>query len=285
MAIRPVASRLLCGVLISLPLGGCQAWNSWLDFFRWKGDQQQQQPPVTAVSAVGDNQPTSPDAQNRPSLLIPRIYVFRITLPIGAFSANEKIWPQLNEDALDSKTSVMLAQNGIRAAGGVASKWPGIAKLLDVPGASTEQLVYQTDGKSNVFVATRPGVSDQIVVSVDRDLKNQGRTFDRCDNGFSLAMATSRSKPDLAIQLEPVCMLPSDSGMSPNGFVPEETFPDLRMAVTLNAEQFLVLSPMDHAGPFSVGALWLSDRNKVPATETILVFVPTPNPKPATLVK
>ena len=29
--------------------------------------------------------------------------------------------------------------------------------------------------------------------------------------------------------------------------------------------------------PFSVGTLWLSNHESVPATETVLVFVPTPN--------
>ncbi len=43
-----------------------------------------------------------------------RMIVYKITLPVNTFSTNDKIWSQLNEDAIDSKTNVLLAQNGLR---------------------------------------------------------------------------------------------------------------------------------------------------------------------------
>ena len=67
----------------------------------------------------------------------------------------------------------------------------------------------------------------------------------------------------------------TELGVRNNAFNSEETFEDLRMAANLRADQFLVLSCMDpKRSPFSVGTLWLSDHDKVPATETVLVFVP-----------
>ena len=205
--------------------------------------------------------------------MIPRVTVYRITMPLGSFSGNEQVWAQLNEDAIDSKTTVLMAQNGLRAATGALTRWPSIAHLLDAPGSTTDQILYQTDGRSSVAVITRPGVVDQIVMSVDRDLQQQGRTFERCDNGFRLFMRPIRGKPELQVQLEPIVTLGTvnvmrsgpDMGVTRSTFSSEESFADLRMAATLTADRFLVVSAMDpKTSPFSVGTLWLSEKEKAP---------------------
>jgi hypothetical protein len=214
--------------------------------------------------------------------MVSRVAIYRITVPVGAFSGNSKIWSQLNEDAIDSKTAVLMAQNGLRAATGAVARWPAVAAQLDVPATSQPQMV-QTDGRSSINVLTRPNVTDQIVVSVDRDLQQQGRTFERCDNGFRLSVRGVHNKPELQVQLEPIVTLGTvqvarqGMGVVSTGFTSEESFEDLQMAATLNAQQFLVISAMDpKSSPFSVGTLWLSNHDAVPATETVLVFVPAP---------
>jgi hypothetical protein len=209
--------------------------------------------------------------------------VYRITAPVGTFSGNEKVWSELNEDALDSKMSVLMAQNGLRAGTGNVARWPIIAKLIEGPGASSDQQVCQTDGRASLNVVTRPGVTDEIVVSIDRDLQQQGRTFEACDNGFRLSMRGIRGKQQLQVQLEPYVALGTvrvqrregQLGVAAGGFTHEESFPDLSMAAVLGADQFLVVSPVDpKSNRFSVGSLWLSDVDKVPAMETVLIFVP-----------
>jgi hypothetical protein len=279
---RAAQMAALLGILGALP--GCQVWNAWLDMLKWKDLPAAEAKP--AAAPLAGPQMITPSS---PAALIPRVTVYRISLPVGTFSTNDKIWAQLNEDALDSKTAVLMAQNGLRAGTGPVSRWPGIARLLDAPGAVTEQFVYQTDGRSSVNVVTRPGVTDQIVVSIDRDLQQQGRTFERCDNGFRLAMRPVRNKPQLEVQLEPIVTLgtvnvirnTSEMGVTRTGFTSEESFSDLNLSAMLTAEQFLVVSAMDpKSSPFSVGTLWLSDQEKAPPTETILVFVPVPPPAP-----
>lgn len=281
---RAVKAAVL--LLMGSALGGCQVWNAWLDMLKWKGDMgEQKKEPIAGqqqpgVIASGAGAGTSAG----PTALIPRVTVYRITLPVGSFSTNDRIWAQLNEDAVDSKTTVMLAQNGLRAATGPVGRWPTISQLLQgTAGANTDQFVYQTDGRSSVNVVTRAGVTDQIVVSIDRDLQQQGRTFERCDNGFRLAMKPVRNKPELVVQLEPIVTLGTvnvirtgvEQGITRTGFTSEETFSDLNLAATLTVDQFLVVSAMDpKASPFSVGTLWLSDQEKAPATETVLIFVP-----------
>jgi len=285
---RALALAALLGLAGALP--GCQVWNAWLDMLKWRGSDMAQKPrPGALPQDVGAGEL----AASTSSTLIPRVTVYRITVPVGEFSGNDKIWSQLNEDAIDSKTSVLMAQNGLRAATGSVSHWPDIAKMLDTPGASNDQILMQTDGRSSINVVTRPNVSDQIVVSVDRDLQQEGRTFERCDNGFRLSMRGVKGKAgsggQLEVQLEPIVALGTmdmirsgtSISMSRSSFSSEEGFDDLRMAASLTANDFLVVTAMDpKSSPFSVGTLWLSDPDKVPATETVLVFVPA-GPAPA----
>lgn len=274
---RLAASALLLALAAALP--GCELWNGWLEALKWKNSGEA---PLTPVVRTQNPQPLGQIGTGAASL-VPRVTVHRITVPVGSFSGNDKIWSQLNEDAIDSKTTVLMAQNGLRAATGNVARWPAISALLDGPGTSADKVLMQTDGRSSINVVTRPSVSEQIVISVDRDLQQQGRTFERCDNGFRLSMRGVYNKPELQVQLEPIVTLGTvqiirgGMGVTGSGFTSEETFSDLRMAATLTAQQFLVIAAMDpKSSPFSVGTLWLSDRDKVPATETVLVFVPAP---------
>ncbi len=265
---------------LCLSLGGCQLWNGWLDLLRWKGGDAKKQEVFTPN-----------DPANGTAPLPTRMLVYKITLPVGTFSTNDKVWSQLNEDGLDSKTNVLLAQNGLRAATGPIARWETLGKIIDVPGATTDQMVCQTDGHSTLNVVTRSNIADQIVVSIDRDLQQQGRTFEHCDNGFRLTMRKVRSLkkdekalPQLMVELEPVvtqgsAALMQHSALTVNSqggaFTSEEEFSDLQMGATLAADQFLVVSPQDpKESRFSVGSLWLSNPDHVPATETVLVFIP-----------
>ena len=254
-------------------LPGCQVWNAWLDMLKWKDPAAKAHPVPTPIPMA-----TVAPTPGMPMALMQRVTVYKITLPVGTFSANDKAWAQLNEDALDSRTTVLMAQNGLRAATGPMARWPIIAKLLDTPGATTDQVLCQTDGRSSINVVTHANVSDQIVVSVDRDLQQQCRSFERCDNGFRLSMQSLKGKPELIVQLEPVVTLGAVAvGAMRAGFTSEESFSDLRMAASVNPDHFLVVSAIDpKVSRFSVGTLWLADLERVPAMETVLVFVPTP---------
>jgi hypothetical protein len=274
---------LMAGVaMLCLSVGGCQVWNGWLDMLKWKGASAKKQDifaPNDSAAASGAALPT-------------RMIVYKITLPVGTFSTNDKVWSQLNEDGLDSKTNVLLAQNGLRAATGPIARWETLGKIIDVPGATTDQMVCQTDGHSTLNVVTRSNVTDQIVVSIDRDLQQQGRTFERCDDGFRLTMRKVRAlnkndengaaSAELMVELEPVvtqgsaALRPASMSITGGGaFTSEEEFSDLQMGATLGADQFLVVAPQDpKESRFSVGSLWLSNPDHVPATETVLVFIP-----------
>ncbi len=129
----------------------------------------------------------------------------------------------------------------------------------------------------------RPSVTAETVESIDQDLRQRVRAFEGCDNGFRLALQGMRGKPELQVRLEPVVTKgtvsvargPGEMGVTRTGFTAEETFDDLRLAVTLTADQFLAVSALDPKGnPFSVGTLWLSDRDGPAPKEMVLVFVP-----------
>jgi len=270
---------LTIAALLLTALTGCQCWNAWLDMLKWRMADGQLTTTDLANTTLTNNNTSTPTA------IVPRVIVHRITAPAGTFTANEKIWTELSEDALDSKTSVLLAQNGLRAGIAPTSRWPNIAKLLDVPGIAADQILCQTDGRSNVSIMTRQNITEQIVISIDRDLQQQGRTFEKCDNGFKLSIRGLRDKPQLLIAIEPFVSLGSialhrtdrsDLGItSHRGITAEETFPDLQMSTPLAADHFLLLSCVDpKSNKFSIGSLWLADTEKVPPTETILIFVP-----------
>jgi hypothetical protein len=282
-----LASFFVFSFLAFLP--GCQAWNAFLKFWMVPiAEEKKPDKPIAVVSDLGGNGGSNLTQPPGPPAMVPRVIVYRITAPVGTFSGNEKVWSELNEDALDSKMSVLMAQNGLRAGTGNVARWPIIAKVIEGPGASSDQQVCQTDGRSSLNVVTRPGVTDEIVVSIDRDLQQQGRTFEACDNGFRLSMRGIRGKQQLQVQLEPYVALGTvhvqrregTLGISSGGFVHEESFPDLAMGAILSADQFLVISPVDpKQNRFSVGSLWLSDIDKVPAMETVLIFVPATSAK------
>ena len=93
-------------------LSGCELWNAGLDMLKFpvkaKPAPAPRYIPPTDVEVVpgGIGNPTEPP-------LIPAsATVYRISAPVGTFTSNDKVWSELNEDALDSKTSVLLAQNG-----------------------------------------------------------------------------------------------------------------------------------------------------------------------------
>jgi len=286
MKVRQAANILVLGAAAAM-LGGCQAWNDWLDMFKWK------EPGLTQVTTQPIRTPITPPkiddetARRLAAQQNPQVMVYRINLPVGTFSRDEKVWRQLDENAVDSATFVMMAQNGLRAGIGKLAQWENVRKIIDVPGADTQQITAQTDGRSSLNVTTRQNVERQIVVSIDKDNQQQARTFDACDNGFRLAMRLTKPKAgepqQMIVQLEPIVTTgtvtvvrdPLNPGVVRTGFTAEETFADMRMATAVTAEQFLVVCPANPKdNKFSIGTLWLSQTEAVPPTETVLVFVP-----------
>jgi hypothetical protein len=267
----PMAIVLVAGAA----LAGCQSWNAWLDMWRWKNGSGSGDSPTNVGLIPG----VTPGA----SAALPRLMVYQIIMPVGGFTGRDKVWALLNEDVLDSKTAMQLRQNGLRVAQGLVTRWPEISKLLDPTGVSLQPIIIQPDGRTPLNIKTRVGVAEESVFTVDQNRQTHGRTFERCDNAFRLTIGGVRNKAALLVGLEPV-VTPGTPATAPalgathSDFAMEATLEDMQMAVALTSEQFLVLSALDpKPGSHSVGALWLSDQDRVPATETVLVFVPLPD--------
>jgi len=218
-----------------------------------------------------------------------RVQLVKLTLPVGTFSGNEKIWRQLDQDALDSETSILLAENGLRAAVAPLERWPGVHKLIDVTGVVNELYVLQTDGRSSADIVTHPNITQQTIAAIDRDRDMHVRYFDRCDNSLRLALARKRDEARLTIQLEPVVQLgtvtlvrgPEETGIVRTSQRREETISTLRLAAPLDATQFLVLAPASpKENKFSVGARFLTNTDQLPPMETVLVFLPLTDQAP-----
>jgi hypothetical protein len=266
---------LLLAVLCA-PLPGCQLWNGFLDTLRWPGGD-----PNNPLLVMTPPNPLVAPAAATP--MIPRVMLYRIVLPVGAFSGNAPIWSMLNEDAIDSTTSVLLAHNGLRAATGSVNRWPEIFKLIDPEGSFNQPVIIQTDGRSSINLPTRQRIADLYVSAVDRDRQLQIRQYQNCDNGFRLSVRGVRDKAQIRVQLEPVVTLGAIQvtrpgiGYTTTGITTEESFEDLRLAANLTAGEFLVLAAMNpRPGSLSVGTQWLSNPDQVPPTETVLILVPAP---------
>jgi hypothetical protein len=215
-----------------------------------------------------------------PVPIFPKVQVLKLTLPLGTFSANEKVWKLLNEDAIDGRTATLLAQNGLRAATAAQAKWPEIFKLINVPGVSTDEHKIQTDNRSSVTIVTHMGIASQTIFFVDSDLHLEGRTFDESTNSIRLSLSQMKPGGAITIQLEPVVQLPP--GPPPGRFTKPEnivsneiTFANLRIAAPVEESDFLVLAPAEGKGNgFSVGGQFLTNVEKTPPVEYVLVLVP-----------
>jgi hypothetical protein len=212
----------------------------------------------------------------------PTVRVMMITLPAGTASGNEKVWRLVNEDALSADTSVLLAQNGLRAAVAPLSRWPALAGLIDTPSATTRWLYAQTDGRTPLLIRTHENVRSQTLFVVDKDTHLEGRSYADCDNGMRLAMTRERGTDNIMVQLEPVVQLGTVSyhrlvpGLTPAGVTQpkEETLVGLRIQALLKPGHFLLVAPSDTKEPYLVGTRFLANTDTVPATETLLVFIP-----------
>lgn len=277
---------------VGIAIAGCGLLTGcgfpWLD--AWWGDNSKPnlQPATTqettlrgASGPIAINRGVPEHIHAEPNTLRMRIY--QLILPVGTFSLNEKIWRQLDEDTLDSATSVLLAQNGFRAGTGVQEHWTNIYKILDGPGTSFREFLCQTDGRTSVQIVTRQNQSDQNIFYVDKDGQNLGRTFELCDNALRLSLSRQQDSSDMKVQVEPFVITGTvdiarhnvETGIVRTTRQDEQTFHNLRIETVIAANKFLILAPLNpKKNPFSVGTRFLSDSDQIPATETILVFVP-----------
>lgn len=213
----------------------------------------------------------------------PVVVVYKLTLPVGTFSANRKVWRQLNEDVVGARTTVLLAENGLRAGEAPRVRWPAIARLINVQGSLNQPIICKSDGRSALTLLTRKNVESEIIAYVDHQQHQVCRTYVDCDDGLMMAMRLVHGGRATQVALEPVVHLGTVSfkrnGMH-LGLTGEvrpliKPFAGLQMAATVKRQHFLVLCP---AAPkrdkFSIGSQFLSHTQTLPATETVLVFVP-----------
>lgn len=212
-----------------------------------------------------------------------RIVVYKIQLPFSAFSNNDKIWRIVDEDYLESQTSLMLAQNGIRAAVISQNAWPAVSKILQGFSAWTERFICRIDSGIAVELMMRSSIDQQTVFYIDRDLNLQGRSFNQCDNKFRMILSRTQDDRNFIISLEPVVSSGTtqivrrsgDMTPTPDQIRNDQSFENLRLTATIKPEQALILSPTHMKdSPFSIGARFLADADGTPPSETILVFVP-----------
>ncbi len=213
----------------------------------------------------------------------PIVVVYKLTLPVGTFSANRKVWRQLNENVVGARTTVLLAENGLRAGEAPRVRWPAIARLINVQGSLNQPIICKSNGRSALTLLTRKNVQSEIVAYIDHTQHQVCRTYVDCDDGLMMAMRLVDGGRATQVALEPVVHLGTVSfkrnGMHlgiAGGVRPLiKPFAGLQLAVVVRRKHFLVVCP---AAPkkdkFSIGSQFLSHTQTLPTTETVLVFVP-----------
>jgi hypothetical protein len=268
----PVRSRLkqsLCLlVLATVTLAGCD-----VDMANFWAPQKN---PAT--------QPASTQAQAQLPRNFMQLTVFKITLPLGVFSGDEKLWELLDQDVLESGTSVMLAHNGLRAGVGTVNTWEQLRKRISDVGASFSSYQIRTDGRMPVLLPTQQSIAEQILFVVDQDKRPLGRTYNNCDNSWRVNAVRQTGDRRALVQIEPVVLLgtavhttrtETELGVVSSTSRQEETLAPARLALEMDATQFLLLAPANPTkAEFSIGTRFLSDTTRLPVTETILVLVP-----------
>ncbi len=211
------------------------------------------------------------------------IQVLRLTLPLGTFSANQKVWSMLEHNVASGKTTAWLSANGLRAGTATFSVWKKIVKLINKPGSTNQRIYCQVNGVRSVALVVRPNVRREILVYHTLPGGLVVRTYRNCDDVILLAAHENRKIPATIVQIEPAVNLgtvtfrrgPLALGIVRGVRPLQRVFTRLRISVAIPPRRFLVIAPSDPRGrPLSVGSAFLSRPQHVPPRETVLVFVP-----------
>lgn len=236
--------------------------------------------PLPPAAATG---PASARPAPRPFQSPTEIQVLRLTMPLGTFSANQRVWSLLAHNVAPGKTTALLSANGFRAGTGTFPVWKKIVKLINKPGSTNQRIYCQVNGVRSVALVVRPNVRREILVYHTLPGGLVVRTYRNCDDVILLAAHVNQQIPATIVQIEPAVNLgtvtfrrgPLALGIVQGARPRQRVFTRLRISVAIPPRRFLVIAPANPRGrPLSVGSVFLSRPQRVPSRETVLVFVP-----------
>ncbi|MBU0717652.1 MAG: hypothetical protein KJ749_05330, partial [Planctomycetes bacterium] len=216
--------------------------------------------------------------------------VTRIDLPIHEVRHSRKIWNHADEMRVDADVAARLARNGVRMGAVGQDAWPAIHAILNAGHAKvrTDQVLAH----SGLPVTLEVGVvsTSEAIFSYDHSSRLVGKTFTVGDKIVMLDYAldpAASGRVDVRVSLE----VRHDRGImtweqNQDTFrqVPvcdRHVFGDLRVALTLNAGEALLIGPgMEAENEYLVGSRFFMGQTAGEQYEVLYCVNPVPYQQP-----
>jgi hypothetical protein len=209
--------------------------------------------------------------------------MYHLQMPFGANSRDDAFWKLLDEDVVDVETNLNLNRNGLRVGRGRVADWPDYLKLLVAESAIKLEETRFTAGPS--FEDARLPMSDalpQELLFIYDDHGLTMRSFDDCQNFFSLAFQWAPRKPGtIRLTICPVIMAwrtRRDYSLSddpaPVKYLERLNYYDLHFRADIARGEFLALGTTPATeDPNRIGSRFLTRDGPNQRYEELLILV------------
>jgi hypothetical protein len=208
---------------------------------------------------------------------------YRLQVPFGANSRDERFWKLVEEDVVDVPTGHRLNLNGIRTGRGKVADWPQFLKILTDESAimlSRGQVLAQSAFGDATFPMTDTLPEELLLIYDEHGLTM--RSFDDCSNQFSMAFAWAPRKPrTIRVTICPVVIATktrADYAMNNNPppvrVLDRENLYDLNLCSDISPGEFLVVgTSRETEDPNRVGSVFLTRDGPNQRFEELLIIV------------
>lgn len=217
-------------------------------------------------------------------MIVFRLECYQITLPYGAISRNEAFWKRLNEQCVRQDTYDLLFKNGFRVGTAPFSEWDGVKEFIQQNPGTVQTMATIGAEMKNLELEMKKGLLSQNIFAFDQGNELVGRTYERCDNLFSLSYQKApRKYGEVRVAIAPTVRSTIKRIFATalnNEFEIEERKPTsyyLGLTVDIPVDSFVVLSPSaESSKATSLGNAFLVNDGAAEQSETILVVLARP---------
>ena len=233
----------------------------------------------------------SPEVRNHnpkdapPSVMIVfRLECYQISVPFGAISRNEDFWKRLNEQCVRQDTYDLLFKNGFRVGTAPFSEWDSVKAFIQQNPGTVQTMATIGAEMKNLQLEMKKNLLFENIFAFDQANELTGRTFERCDNLFSISYQKApRKYGEVRLSISPTVRGSVKRIFATalnNEFEIEEHKPTsyyLGLTVDIPVDSFVVLSPSTEATKVtSLGNTFLITDNPAEQMETVLVVLARP---------
>jgi hypothetical protein len=211
--------------------------------------------------------------------------IWELHVPYGTVSRNEDFWKRINENVVDVETADRMWRNGVRIGEAPIDEWPYFKGIIEQNPARSRQQVHMAREAKTIELPARGEQRWQDLFFFDSTDRMIGRTFEECENLFTLAFEPAPRRPGtVRMVLCPVVRATRRHlefvGQRENKtvqYVQAKRLFDLNLRTDIPLDSFLVVAPSSEARiPTSIGANFLTLDGPAERLERVYLFVPRP---------